>query len=237
MTNPGILFLIPNVIDDENPAGFLPSYVLEKVKHIRHFVFESEKAGRALIKKLAIDTPQNEVLIELWNEHSDKNQAAKLLAPLMQGYDVGLASDAGIPCVADPGNEVVLAAHQKGIKVIPLPGSSSIFMALMASGLGGQNFAFHGYLAIDKTSRALKIKEMENISDKWKQTQLFMEAPYRNGHLFDDLLKNCPATTKLCIALSISSPNELIQTKTIGEWRKSEPPNLHKKPCVFVLYA
>jgi 16S rRNA (cytidine1402-2'-O)-methyltransferase len=230
----GRLFLIPNFLADNNPDSFLAEYVREQVHHITHFIVETEKDARALIKRLKIATPQAELKLWLWNEHSDMKNVGEVLHALENGMDAGIITDAGLPCIADPGSDIVALAHQKNIEVIPLPGASSILMALMASGMNGQRFAFHGYLPIDKTARAKKIKELEDESTKLKQTQIFMEAPYRNNQLMEDLLKHLKPHTRLCVAMHISAPDQLIKTYTVQEWKKHTY-DLHKKPVIFVL--
>ncbi len=230
----GKLYLIPNFLADDNAENFIPEFVREQIHHLKSFIVETEKDARALIKKLKISTPQNELKILLWNEHSDKNTVHELLKIFENGNDVGIITDAGLPCVADPGNEVVAMAHKKNIDVIPLPGSSSIFMALMASGMNGQNFVFHGYLPIEKIERAKKIKHLELDSKSKNQAQIFMEAPYRNNHLLDDILKTCVSDTKLCIASNISSINQFIKTKSIKDWG-TQKPNIHKIPTIFII--
>ena len=195
---------------------------------------ESEKEARALIKKLQLATPQNDLQIFILNEHTESKTYFELLKALENEQDAGIISDAGLPCVADPGFQLVALAHQKNINVIPLPGSSSIFMALMASGFSGQNFAFTGYLPIDKVLRVKRIKELERELTSKQQAQIFMETPYRNNHLFDDIIKNCNPNILLCIACNISAEDELIQTKTIKDWAKQKI-DLHKKPTIFIL--
>lgn len=227
------LYLIPNILSDDNVSDFFSPYVLEKVKHLRYFIVENEKAARALIKKLNIATPQNELTIRLWNEHSKKENLPEVV-DIINYHDVGIISEAGLPCIADPGSDVVKWAHAKHIKVVPLPGASSILMALMASGMSGQSFVFHGYLPIDKPQRAKKLKELETDALRKKQSQIFMEAPYRNNQLLDDIIKSCSSQTALCIAMNITGKDEFIQTKTIQQWSKSKP-DLHKKPVIFVL--
>jgi len=230
----GKLYLIPNYLADDNADNFIPEFVREQVHHIKNFIVETEKDARALIKKLKISTPQNELIISLWNEHSDKSTVQELFKNFENGNDVGIISDAGLPCVADPGNDVVALAHKKNIEVIPLPGSSSIFMALMASGMNGQSFVFHGYLPIEKIERAKKIKHIELDSKSKNQAQIFMETPYRNNQLLDDIFKICSSDTKLCIASNISSGNQLIKTKSIKEWGIQKP-NIHKIPTIFII--
>lgn len=235
MANKGRLFLVPHVLDAEAPDSFIPEYTRQQIHHVQHFIMESEKAGRALIKRLQIKTPQNDIHIGLCNEHTNHAAIKTLLKPLSEGFDMGLMSDAGIPCVADPGYEVVLAAHAMAVQVIPLPGSSSLMMALMASGLGGQSFAFHGYLPIEKPLRIKKIKELETAAKKWGQTQIFMEAPYRNNAMIADILSSCSGETMLTLAADISSANEYISTQSISKWKQIGPPDLHKRPCVFLV--
>ncbi len=218
--------------DSQN--DFLPEMVKRMSHHLKNFVVESEKEARALIKKLQLATPQNDLQIFILNEHTESKTYFELLKSLENEQDAGIISDAGLPCVADPGFQLVALAHQKNINVIPLPGSSSIFMALMASGFSGQNFAFTGYLPIDKVLRVKRIKELERELTIKQQAQIFMETPYRNNHLFDDLVKNCNPNILLCIACNISAEDELIQTKTMKDWAKQKI-DLHKKPAIFIL--
>ncbi len=218
--------------DSQN--DFLPEMVKRMSHNLKNFVVESEKEARALIKKLQLATPQNDLQIFILNEHTESKTYFELLKALENEQDAGIISDAGLPCVADPGFQLVALAHQKNINVIPLPGSSSIFMALMASGFSGQNFAFTGYLPIDKVLRVKRIKELERELTSKQQAQIFMETPYRNNHLFDDLVKNCNPNILLCIACNISAEDELIQTKTIKDWAKQKI-DLHKKPTIFIL--
>ena len=218
--------------DSQN--DFLPEMVKRMSHHLKNFVVESEKEARALIKKLQLATPQNDLQIFILNEHTESKTYFELLKSLENEQDAGIISDAGLPCVADPGFQLVALAHQKNINVIPLPGSSSIFMALMASGFSGQNFAFTGYLPIDKVLRVKRIKELERELTSKQQAQIFMETPYRNNHLFDDLIKNCNPNILLCIACNISAEDELIQTKTMKDWAKQKI-DLHKKPTIFIL--
>lgn len=227
------LYLIPNILSDSNDGDFFSLHVKKQVHHLRHFIVENEKAARALIKKLELATPQPELVIRLWNEHSRKEDLPEV-AELLQQHDTGIISEAGLPCVADPGADIVKSAHSKGIPVVPLPGASSIFMALMASGMSGQSFVFHGYLPIDKPMRSKKLKEMEMQASRLNQTQLFMEAPYRNNQLLEDVIKNCLPETRLCIAMNITAPDEFIKTQALKQWA-AQKPDLHKKPVIFVM--
>ena len=178
-----------------------------------------------------------ELNLNLLNEHTEQKDVNALLAPLLAGKDVGLMSDAGCPGVADPGAKLVELAHQKGIRVIPFVGPSSILLSLMASGFNGQQFTFLGYLPVDKTQRNQKLKEIEKRSLTHKETQIFIETPYRNQHMLEAIMSVCQPNTKLCIACDVSLTTELISSKTIASWRKSPLPDLHKRPAIFLLLA
>lgn len=228
------LFLIPNYLSDDNPIDFISDFVRQSVHHIKHFVVENEKIARALIKKMQLATPQANLELYLWNEHSKPEDIKDIEQLFKLNIDIGIITDAGLPCIADPGADIVKLAHQKNIEVIPLPGASSLFMALMASGLNGQGFAFSGYLPIDKIQRGKRIKQLESDAISRNQSQIFMEAPYRNNQLLADVLANCNASTRLCIACNISSQQAFIKTKSIGDWKK-QTPDLHKQPVIFIL--
>jgi 16S rRNA (cytidine1402-2'-O)-methyltransferase len=230
----GKLYLIPNVLSASAPDNYLPDFIRAQVHELTHFIVESEKGGRALIKRLGIRATQQELVIETWNEHSDGKDMGRMLRLLENGTDVGIISDAGIPCVADPGADIVKAAHSKGVRVVPLPGASSILLALMGSGLNGQGFVFHGYLPVTRPERVRRIRELESSAQRTGQSQLFMEAPYRNNHVAADILANCKAETFLCIACDISSPHESIRTLRVRDWA-GQLPDLHKKPVIFIL--
>lgn len=229
------LLLIPNYLAEDNPANFIADFVKQQVHELKHFIVENEKVARALIKKLELASPQQELNLVLWNEHSKPEDLKQIEELFKLSHDIGIITDAGLPCIADPGADIVAMAHKKGVEVIPLPGASSIFMALMASGFNGQGFAFNGYIPIDKALRAKRIKQLEADAGNRKQSQIFMETPYRNNQLLADLLHVCNAQTKLCIACNISAKDGFVQSKTIQEWKKSIP-DLHKRPTIFVLY-
>lgn len=231
----GKLYLIPNFLSNQNGAAFIPDFVKSKVNHLKHFIVETPKPARLLLKHLHISHTQDQIKLWELNEHTNTNKISQLLEALL-GHDAGLITDAGIPCVADPGWQLVRLAHTKNIQVVPLPGASSIFMALMASGFIGQQFVFHGYLPIEKPERARKIKQMEADAFKFEQTQIFMEAPYRNKQLLDDLIAVCNPNTLLCIALDITGPNEFIKTLPLKNWLQNKP-NLHKQPAIFAIGA
>ena len=237
----GTLYLIPVTLGDDNIAALiptsLPSDVIKLAQTLEHFVVESEKSARQFLSAIKTAKPVRELILSLLNEHTLDKDVATLLAPLLAGKNVGLMSDAGCPGVADPGAKLVALAHQKYIKVVPLVGPSSILLSLMASGLNGQQFAFLGYLPVDKQARNLKLKEIEKRSQTHNETQIFIETPYRNQHMLEAILSNCNPNTRLCIACQISLPDEMIVTKRISEWKQSALPDLHKKPTVFLMIA
>jgi 16S rRNA (cytidine1402-2'-O)-methyltransferase len=206
-------------------------------QRLDNFVVESEKSARHFLSTIKTIRPVRELNLNLLNEHTEQKDVNALLAPLLAGKDVGLMSDAGCPGVADPGAKLVELAHQKGIRVIPFVGPSSILLSLMASGFNGQQFTFLGYLPVDKTQRNQKLKEIEKRSLTNKETQIFIETPYRNQHMLEAIMSVCQPNTKLCIACDVSLTTELISSKTIASWRKSPLPDLHKRPTIFLLLA
>ncbi len=230
--NYGKLYLIPNFLSEDNPDNFIAEMVRKMVHHLKHFVVENEKQARALIKRLQLENAQAELQIWLLNEHTNPNEVPALIKAL-EGQDAGIISDAGLPCIADPGSALVALAQAKNIEVIPLPGASSMMMALMGSGFNGQQFTFSGYLPIDKAPKIKRIKELESQAHRGV-SQIFMETPYRNLQLLDELIAQCNSQTKLCIACNISSHKGWVKTKTMAQW-KNQKPEIHKIPCVFVL--
>lgn len=231
----GTLFLVPvPLAENANQKSFTP-FLVNTINTLKTYIVENEKTARKFLKEAGITTSQSDLLMHDYGKHQRGNSLVPYFKELMTGNDVGLMSEAGCPGVADPGAEIVAEAHKRGIKVVPLVGPNSMLQALMASGLSGQSFAFNGYLPIDKTERAKRIKELETLSVRYKQTQLFMETPFRNNHLFEDVLKNCQPTTQLCIASNINGEDEFIKTLSVAMWR-SEKIDLHKKPTVFLLY-
>ncbi|MCE2741741.1 MAG: SAM-dependent methyltransferase [Sphingobacteriales bacterium] len=228
----GKLYLIPNFLSADNSDDFIAEMVRRLVHHVKNFVVENEKQARALIKRLQLAHPQNELHIFLLNEHTNAIEIPKLLQAL-ENNDAGIISDAGLPCVADPGSALVALAQTKNIDVIPLPGGSSMIMALMASGFNGQQFAFSGYLPIDKNPKIKRIKDIEALAHRGI-TQIFMETPYRNNQLLTEIIAQCNPQSKLCIACNISSEKAWVKTKTLAQWKKNLP-ELHKIPCVFVM--
>ena len=229
----GKLYIIPVLLGGENIAELIPEGTLQIIKQLRHFIVENEKSARKFLK-LAGCIDQNELQIQELDKHEQNVDYQGFLLPALNGLDIGLLSEAGAPAVADPGAAIVNAAHQLHIKVRPLTGPSSLLLALMASGLNGQSFCFHGYLPIEKEARIKKIGLLEKDARMRNQTQLFIETPYRNNQLLKDLIEVLSPPTKLCIACNISLPDEYIFTRSIASWKK-QLPELNKKPCVFLL--
>jgi 16S rRNA (cytidine1402-2'-O)-methyltransferase len=233
----GTLYLIPVTLGDDNVAPVVPEYVLNIARQLGTFVVENEKTARRFLSVIKTQRPVRELELLTLNEHTQEKELPGLLKPLLAGQDIGVMSEAGCPGIADPGAKLVELAHRKGIRVMPLVGPSSILLALMASGLNGQSFRFLGYIPADKAARIQRLKEIEMTSAKQHETQLFIETPYRNQHLLEDILAHCQAHTRLSLACNISLADELILTKTVAEWKRSELPDLHKKPTVFSLLA
>ena len=231
----GTLFLIPVPLAENTALKSFTPYLGDTINSISTYIVENEKTARKFLKEAGLKKPQSELIIHDYGKHKRENSLVPFFKELMTGTDVGLMSEAGCPGIADPGSDIVLEAHKRGIKVVPLVGPSSILLALMASGFNGQSFTFHGYLPIDKTARAKRIKELEQQSQKNRQTQLFIETPFRNNHLFEDILKNAAAQTLLCVACNLTGEDEFLKTMSIGQWRQ-ERIDLHKKPTIFLLY-
>ena len=233
----GYLYLIPVPIDQNDRESVLLEKHRKIVEHLDYFIVENEKTARFYLGALDLHKPINQLHFEVLTQTTTPEDIRHYLTPLLEGFDVGLLSESGCPGVADPGSKVVALAHQKNIKVIPMTGPSSIILALMASGLNGQQFKFHGYLPSEKEDRIKKIITIENESNKYHETQIFIETPYRNQHIFNDLTDKLQDKTKLCIALDMTSENELILTKNIKDWKKEIALDLKNKPCVFLLQA
>jgi len=216
----GTLYMIPVTLGDDRLSDVLPHEVMALARKLDHFVVENEKSARRFLSNLKTEKPVREINMQLLNEHTDAKDISALLSPLLAGHDLGMLSEAGCPGIADPGAALAEAAHRKGIRVSPLVGPSSILLSLMASGFNGQQFTFLGYLPSDKNARIIKLKEIEKRSQQRKETQIFIETPYRNQHMLEDILAHCGDATKLCVASNISLDNELIITKPIAEWKK-----------------
>lgn len=226
------IYLIPTPISEET-FETTPASIASIIENLRCFIVEEEAPAQRFLKKLNPQLPINECQFFALNEHTPPREIENIFKET-QNKDAGVISQAGCPCVADPGSEFILLAHKHNREIIPLTGPSSIVLALMASGLNGQNFAFHGYLPKDKDARLKKIKALEERSLKENQTQIFMEAPYRNQNLFEDILSCCAAQTLLCVAVDLTGPAQYIKTLPVKNWSKTNPP-LHKKPALFLM--
>lgn len=233
----GTLYLIPCTLGDTPAAQVLPQHVIDIARHLQHFVVEQPKTARQFLSALKPEQPIQSLHFASLNEHTASKDLAELLTPLLAGHDVGIISEAGCPGIADPGADLVNLAHRNGIRVVPLVGPSSILLALMASGLNGQCFAFHGYLPIDEADRKKAIAALETESAKRKQTQMFIETPYRNEKMFAALLAHCRPQTLLCVATDITLPEEQIRTRSIAQWKSQPMPQLNKRPSLFLLLA
>lgn len=236
----GTLYLIPNTLGEGDDAALnavLPMPVRERAGALASYIGENAKTTRAFLKRVGTTRPIQEIDIRELNVNTPAGEVDKLLAPLLAGIDTGLVSEAGVPAVADPGALLVRRAHERGIKVVPLVGPSSILLALMASGLNGQSFAFHGYLPVDANERVKKLRELEQTSRKGKQTQIFIETPYRNRALLDALLATCAPSTLVCVAADLTLPSETIVSRAVADWKKKPAPELRKRPAIFLLLA
>tara|TARA_B100000475_G_C14993489_1_gene313276 strand:+ start:522 stop:1226 length:705 start_codon:yes stop_codon:yes gene_type:complete len=230
----GKLILIPNLIGENNFQDSITKKIVQTIKKTNFYIVENTRSARRYIKKIVPEKSIEEITFFAYGKHNTFNIEEDFLQNILSGNDIGLISEAGVPAVADPGSKIVEHAHQYNIKVTPLVGASSILLALMSSGMNGQNFAFNGYLPIDKKDQIKKIKYLENISKKTNQTQIFMETPYRNNKLFKTLISVCNNYTKLCIATNITQDNESIITKDIREW-KTMKINIDKQPSIFLI--
>ncbi len=231
----GNLYLIPCWLGETELDYILPTGVITIIHSLNEFIVENEKSARAFLKRSGIPTAQSQLIIHEINKHDAHFDYGEFLKNCLAGKNIGLLSEAGVPAVADPGAQLVKKAHEKNIKVVPLTGPSSILLALMASGMNGQSFAFHGYLPKEKNELVQKIKLLEKESQQKNQTQIFIETPYRNNQLLSEIIKTCHDQTLLCIASDITLKDQSIKTKSIASWRKT-PPDLNKKPTVFLIY-
>ena len=232
----GKLFLIPSVLAENTAHWVISPQVQDVIAHTKIFLVENPRSARRYISSLKLGVNLEEVHMEVLDKGTPPESINRLMQPLINGADIGIISEAGCPGIADPGALAVAYAHQKGIQVVPISGPSSMFLALMGSGFNGQSFAFHGYLPIDKRERSIALKKLEAESIREKRAQIFMETPFRNNQLLEDLLSTLAPQTKLCIAKNLTAADEMIQTKTIIDW-KNHPVDLHKIPTVFVLQA
>ena len=233
----GTLYLIPTILADDTAAQVLPPQVAERVADLSYFLVENARTARRFIKSVAPQQVIDQLRISVIDKDSTEAQIQAALEPLTNGQNAGVISEAGCPGIADPGAELARRAHQLGVRVVPLVGPSSLLLALMASGMNGQSFAFHGYLPIERAKRVATLKKLEQNALQQHQTQLFIETPYRNMQLLEDLLSTLHAGTRLCVAASLTAENEFVRTDTVAGWKKSALPELHKQPAVFLLGA
>lgn len=236
MSEKGTLYLIPAPLGDYDPSEVIPAPVLERLRSLKTFVVEETRTARRYLSRAGLKGHIESLTFHELNEHTPPAQVEALAALFDGGQDVGLISEAGLPAVADPGAALVALCHRRGIRVVPFVGPSSLMLALMASGLNGQSFAFQGYLPAKTDERRSAIKALEKQSAARHQTQLFIETPYRNDAMMEDLLRICDPRTQLCIAADITTPDETIRTRTVAQWRK-EPITIGKRPCVFLILA
>lgn len=236
ITPPGKLYLIPTTLGDESdPMDVLPHTVKRTIELIDTYIVENEKTARKFIKSIQPDKIQANLKLSSLNKHTLVSEHAQMIQPCLQGINVGLMSEAGCPGVADPGAVIVKLAHEKGIKVVPLVGPSSILLAIMGSGMNGQSFAFNGYIPIDKSEKKAALKNLEKLSGDKNQSQLFIETPYRNNKMLEDILAALNPATYLCIAADITLPTEYIKTMRVSEWKKATI-DLHNRPAIFIIH-
>lgn len=229
------LYLLPVTLGETSIEQVLPAYNKEIILGIKHFIVEDVRSARRFLKKVERSINIDELTFYPLNKHTSPEDISGYLKPLVEGHPMGVISEAGCPAVADPGADVVAIAQRKNLKVVPLVGPSSIILSVMGSGFNGQSFAFHGYLPIEPNERAKRIKALEQRVYSENQTQLFIETPYRNHKMMEDIIRNCKPQTKLCIAANITCEGEFIKTKTVKEWQ-GKLPDLNKIPCIFLIY-
>lgn len=231
----GNLYLIPTTLGEINTDEVLPITIKRTIDFVWDYIVENEKTARKFIKSINPEKKQSDLRINVLDKHNKNEDNLVFLQPCLEGRNVGLMSEAGCPGIADPGAAIVKVAHQKGIKVIPLVGPSSILLAMMSSGMNGQNFAFNGYLPIDKDEKKQRLKKLEKLSETHNQSQIFIETPYRNNKFLEDLTLFLHPNTLLCVAADITLPTEYIKTLPIAQWKK-EKIDLHNKPCIFIIH-
>jgi 16S rRNA (cytidine1402-2'-O)-methyltransferase len=230
----GTLYLIPVPLAEEVAHKTFTPYLVDTINQIDTYIVENSKTARRFLKEAGLKTAQKDLIVHDYGKHN-RTDLGQFFVELAAGKDVGLMSEAGCPGIADPGADIVAEAHKRGIKVVPLVGPSSILLALMASGFNGQSFAFWGYLPIDKEQRTKRIKDLDLSASRYKQTQIFIETPFRNNQLFEEVLKSCKPNTQVCVASNLTAEDEFIKTQSVYNWRKEEI-DLHKQPTIFLLY-
>ncbi len=229
------LYLIPVTLGDTATSRVLPEYNSQIIAGIRYFVVENIRSARRFLKRSNPDIVIDDLTFATLNEHTKPEEVASLLAPLREGQPIGVISEAGCPAIADPGADLVAVAQREGLPVVPLVGPSSILMSLMASGFNGQSFTFNGYLPVEPVERTRKIKQLEQRAYSEDQTQIFIETPYRNHKMIEELVRTCRPTTRLCVACDISCESEEICTRTIAQWKKAKY-DYQKRPAIFLIY-
>jgi len=231
----GKLYLIPTRLGDDIKLEVLPISIKKIIESTNHYIVENEKTARRFIKKISPAKSQPSLHFETINKFTIDSELPAFLNPCIEGHNIGVLSEAGCPGIADPGAAIVTIAHEKNIPVVPMVGPSSILLAMMGSGMNGQGFAFNGYLPIDKQERKQKIKQLERISSEQNQSQIFIETPYRNQKVLEDLKSTLSKSTRLCVAADITLTTEYIKTKTIDDWKKTSV-DIQKRPCIFIIH-
>lgn len=231
----GKLYLIPTMLGESDPVEVLPASVPNIVVNTRNFIAENEKTARRFIKTIAPEVPQPELKFSILNKHTEPSEHRPMLRPCENGENVGLMSEAGCPGIADPGAVIVKLAHEMGIQVVPMVGPSSILLAMMASGMNGQNFAFNGYLPIDKSEKKSALRNFEKLSYEKGQSQIFIETPYRNNKMLEDILQALHPETHLCVAADVTLASEYIRTMPVKSWKK-EKTDLQNRPAIFIIH-
>lgn len=231
----GKLYLIPTTLGETNPEDVLPQTIKRTIDFIENYIVENEKTARKFIKSIQPEKIQASLQISVLNKHTEISEHNKMIQPCLEGKNIGLMSEAGCPGVADPGAIIVKLAHEKGIQVVPLVGPSSILLAIMASGMNGQCFSFNGYLPIDKSEKKIALKNLERISQDKNQSQIFIETPYRNNKMLENILLALNPSTYICVATDITLPTEFIKTMRVSEWKKTKV-DLHNRPTIFIIH-
>ncbi len=232
----GVLYLIPTLLGEAPIVESWPEGHRKVINNLKVFIVENLRSARRFLKLAGYQHPFDEVTFHILNKHTTLHELTTFILPASSGSSIGLLSEAGCPCIADPGQMIVAQAHQMGIRVKPLVGPSSIMLALMASGMNGQAFQFHGYLPIQKQQRTNQLKQLEKLAEQTGTTQIFMETPFRNMQMLEDVLKSCRPDTMFCIAADLTTQNEFIRTQSIKTWLQQKLPNLHKRPAIFLLF-
>ncbi|WP_299111138.1 SAM-dependent methyltransferase [uncultured Winogradskyella sp.] len=230
----GILYLIPTRLGDNPPLEVLPISIKKTIEDLDYYIVENEKTARRFIKRVSPSKSQPSLKLQVLNKYTTEQERNTFLNSCLEGISMGLLSEAGCPAIADPGADIVALAHQMDIKVVPLVGPSSIVLALMGSGMNGQSFTFNGYLPIDKSERKAKLKALERISAEHNQSQIFIETPYRNMKMLEDLANTLHPNTRICVACDLTLPTEFIKTKTASDWKHNKE-DFHKRPAIFII--